>query len=105
MLFIFSIIFFIAGIILRPQIVKLLKKHFSQYFHKDIKRYEVQFKIEFYNQPSIHHLGEEGKLARSEAIKIQIDAESQDEALSILEGVIKQEVKAELLEIKEIPKI
>ncbi len=100
-----AITFFIVGIILRPKIILFLKKHFSQYFQQELKRYEVQFKIEFYNQPSIHHLGEEGKLSKSEAIKIQIDADSQDEALSILEDIIKQEVKSELLEIKEIPKL
>jgi uncharacterized protein YfcZ (UPF0381/DUF406 family) len=69
------------------------------------KRYEVVFKIEFYSQPSLHHLGEEGTLVKSEPVKVQVDAENEDDALNVLDGVIKQEIRAELLSIKEIPKL
>jgi uncharacterized protein YfcZ (UPF0381/DUF406 family) len=69
------------------------------------KRFEIIFKIELYTQPSLHHLGEEGSLVKSEPVKVQVDAENEDDALHILDGVIKQEVKAELLSIKEIPKL
>jgi hypothetical protein len=105
MVFVFSILFFITGLILRPAITRLFKKHFAGFFEVKSTRYEVLFKIEFYSQPSIHHLGEEGILVKTEPIKVQIDAESPDDALDVLDGIIKQEIRAELVEIKEIPKL
>lgn len=99
------ILFLVIGIIIRPWITKFLKKPFLHFFEPVVKRYEIEFKIEFYSQPSIHHLGETGILVKTDPIKIQIDAENQDEALDLIDSVIKQEVKAELLAIKEIAKL
>ncbi len=99
---ILSLLFFIVGLFLRPVISKWIKKYFLV---KNTKRFEVVFRIEFYSQPSIHHVGEEGTLVKSEPIKVQVDALDADEALSILDGVVKQEVKSELVSIKEIPKL
>lgn len=105
MAFLFSLLFFITGLILRPVITRLFKKYFYSFFEVKSTRYEVLFKIEFYSQPSIHHLGEEGILVKTEPIKVQVDAESPDEALNTLDGIIKQEIRAELIDIKEIPKL
>jgi hypothetical protein len=104
MSFIFSVLFFIIGLILRPFISRLIKSQFGNFFLDKYKRFEIVFKIEFYSKPSIHHLGEEGMLVKSEPVKVQIDAENEDDALEILDGVIKQEIKAELVSIKEIQK-
>lgn len=100
-----SILFFIVGLILRPAILKLIKKNFSQFFTSKLKRYEITFRIEYYSHPSIHHLGEEGSLVKTEPIKVQVDAESQDEALSSLDEIVKQEIKSELVAIKEITRL
>ena len=85
-----------------------LRPHLNNFINSvtaKIKRYEVTFKIEFYSQPSIHHLGEEGVLVKTDSIKLQVDAENQDEALTMLDGIIKQDIRAELLAIKEIPRL
>jgi hypothetical protein len=103
--FIISILFFIVGLVLRPTIVKLIKNNFSQYFTSKLKRYEIIFKIEYYSHPSIHHLGGEGILVKTEPIKVQVDAESEDEALSSLDEIVKQEIKSELIAIKEINRL
>jgi hypothetical protein len=75
------------------------------WFDYKTKRYEIEFKIEFYSQPSIHHLGETGTLVKTDTIKAQIDAETEDEALTLVDLIVKQEVKSELISIKEIQKI
>lgn len=100
-----SILFFIIGLLLRPILTKWLKKYFIELFENEYKRYEVVFKIELYTQPSLHHLGEEGTLVKSDPVRVQVDAEDEEEALILLDTVIKQEVKAELISIKEIPKL
>ncbi len=105
MTFLFSITFFIVGFFLRPLVSNWVKSYFNDYFESKYHRFEIEFKIEFYNQPSIHHLGQEGILVKSEPVKVQIDAPDEEEALNLLDGVIKQEVKAELLSIKEVPKL
>lgn len=96
---------FVIGLAVKPLLSSFFKKHFGDFFEIKLKRFEIVFKIEFYNQPSIHHLGEEGILVKSDPVKIQIDAPDEEEALNILDGVIKQEIKSELLSIKEIQKI
>jgi hypothetical protein len=98
--FFIALLFFVVGLILRPALSRSIKSMTAK-----IKRYEITFKIEFYSQPSIHHLGEEGVLVKTDSIKLQIDAEGEDEALTMLDGIIKQEIKAELLAMKEIPRI
>ena len=105
MTILFSILFFVLGIFLRPLFTKWIKKHFVNVYFAESKRYEIIFKVEFYNQPSIHHLGEEGILVKSEPIKIQVDADDEDDALDIVDTLVKQEVKAELMAIKEISKV
>lgn len=100
-----SILFFIIGLLLRPILTKWLKKYFIELFENEYKRYEIVFKIELYTQPSLHHLGEEGTLVKSDPVRVQVDAEDEEEALMLLDTVIKQEVKAELVSIKEIPKL
>jgi len=104
MTFILCLSCFLIGLTIKPIVSKLLKKYLGDFFESKLKRFEIVFKIEFYNQPSLHHLGEEGILVKSEPTKIQIDAPDEEEALNILDGVIKQEVKSELVSIKEIQK-
>ena len=96
---------FIAGMIFKPVVLWFIREYIFDYAASKNKRYEVKFKIEFYSQPSLHHLGEEGVLVKTEPIKAQVDAVDADEALNILDNIIKQEIKAELLELKEIPKL
>lgn len=96
---------FLLGIFFRPLIIKFFKNKLSFLFEEQTKRYEIEFKIEFYSQPSIHHLGETGILVKTEPIKVQVDADTEDEALSTVDQIVKQEVKSELLSIKEIPRI
>lgn len=103
--FILVLIAFITGVLLRPLISRIAKKNFADWFDSKFKRYEIEFKIEFYSQPSIHHLGETGVLVKTDPIKVQVDAETEDEALTLVDLIVKQEIKSELLSIKEIPKI
>lgn len=102
----FVIIFFsiVAGLLLRPLISKFVKKHLN-FFEEETKRFEIEFKIEFYSQPSIHHLGEQGILVKTDTIKAQVDATSEDEALTMVDEIVKQEVKSELVSIREIKKL
>jgi hypothetical protein len=93
----------VIGIFLRPVIVKYFKKYLN--FQTNEKRFEIEFKIEFYSQPSIHHVGEQGMLVKTDPIKIQVDAKNADEALDMVDLVVKQEVKSELVSIKEINKL
>lgn len=103
--FILILIAFIAGVLLRPLISRIAKKNFTDWFDSKYKRYEIEFKIEFYSQPSIHHLGETGMLVKTDPIKVQVDAKEEDEALTLVDLIVKQEVKSELISIKEIPRI
>jgi len=96
---------FVFGVILQPLIMKFIKKHFVHWLHSNLKRFEIEFRIEFYSQPSIHHLGEQGILVKTDPIKVQVDAETQDDALTIVDLIVKQEIKSELINIKEISKI
>lgn len=93
------LIFFTAGLYLRP----FLSKKFKSIFAPELNRYEITFKMEFYSYPSIHHRGEKGVLTKSDPIKIQVDAENQEEALSAVESIVKQKTTTELVSIKEIP--
>lgn len=93
----------IVGALLRPAISKFLKKNFI--FGEENKRFEIEFRIEYYSQPSIYHPGEEGILVKTSPIKAQIDAADQEEALDVLSEIIRNEVKSELVYIREIPKV
>lgn len=103
--FILILLAFISGVLFRPMVSNFIKKNFSDWFEFKNNRYEIEFKIEFYSQPSIHHLGEVGTLVKTDPLKIQVDAKTEDEALSLVDLIVKQEVKSELLSIKEIPRI
>lgn len=96
------IIFFVIGLLLRPILSKYIRQQLSDFFERKYKTYEIKFRIEFYNQPSIHHEGEKGSLVKSPPIQIQIKSPNEEEALNILENIIKQEVKGELVSIKEV---
>jgi|ERR1035437_1042693 hypothetical protein len=96
------IVFFTIGLIIRPILSKYIRKQFSDFLERKYKTYEIKFRIEFYNQPSVHHKGEKGSLVKSPPIQIQIKSPNEEEALNILESIIKQEVKGELVSIKEV---
>jgi len=98
-----TVLFFALGLMLRPKISKYIKNNFEIY--SKINVYDIEFRIEFYNQPSLHHEGENGVLVKSPPIKIQIRSTDEEEALISLESIIRQEVKGELISIKEVPKV
>lgn len=103
--FFWVLLFFILGLILRPRLSKYIKKQFSSLFDEKTQYYQIDFKIEFYNQPSLHHKSEKGVLVKSPPIQIQVEAVDEEDALTILETIIRQEVKGELISIKEISKV
>jgi hypothetical protein len=100
--FCLTLLFFILGLMLRPRLSKYIKRQFADFFDNKHKNYEVEFRIEFYNQPSLHHKGEKGVLVKSPPIQIYVEAIDEEDALDILESIIRQEVKGELISIKEI---
>ena len=100
--FFLILLFFVLGLMLRPRLSKYIRKQFADFFDNKHKNYEVEFRIEFYNQPSLHHIGEKGVLVKSPPIQIYVEAIDEEDALNILESIIRQEVKGELISIKEI---
>ncbi len=91
-----------AGLLLRPKLVSFFKKRFSHSFAQNINRYEIEFQIQFYSQPSLHQVGANGKLLKLEPIKIKIDAKTEDEAIAIFADIAKHEIKTDLLSIKQL---
>jgi hypothetical protein len=97
-----AVICLVVGIVLRPQIMTIINKHLVTTFYNDINTYELEFQIQFYNQPSLHQIGANGELIKMEPIKISVNAKSEKEAIELLSDIVRQEMKPDLLSIKQI---
>ena len=78
----------------------LIRKFFPK---RNLKCFEVTFKIEYYQSPSLFNNDCEGNIIKSPPITIKIRATDSDQALHILEEVVREETKGELISINEIP--
>jgi hypothetical protein len=92
----------IAGLLLRPKLVALINKRIVRTFSQDIHRYELEFQIQFYSQPSTHQVGANGKLTKLEPIKINIDARNEKEAIAIFADIAKHEIRTDLLSVTQV---
>ena len=97
-----ALICLIAGLLLRPKLVALVNKRLVNTFGQNVYRYEVEFQIQFYSQPSTHQVGANGKLVKLEPIKINIYAKSEQEAIAIFSDIAKHEIRTDLLSIKQL---
>jgi len=97
-----AFVFLILGLILRPKIVSLLNKRLINTFKQDLHRFEIEFQIQFYNQPSQHQVGVNGNLTSLQPIKINVDAKNEEEAIDLFAEIIKHELKTDLISIKQV---
>ncbi|MDP2692725.1 MAG: hypothetical protein Q8O88_03755 [bacterium] len=74
----------------------------DKYFSGKKKVYEVVFRLDFFELPSLYSNNIKGQLIKSAPITVRIGATSEKEALHLLDDIIKEETKGELVRIKEI---
>lgn len=86
----------LAGLLFIPKLM-------DRYFRSKKKTYEVMFRIDYYNPGSLFSPSK-GTLVKSPPITIMIQATSEQEALHLLDDIIKEETKGELVRIKEVKK-
>lgn len=97
-----AFVFLVLGLILRPKIVSLINKRLVNTFKQDLHRFEIEFQIQFYNQPSPPQVGANGNLTVLEPIKINVDAKNEEEAITLFAEIIKHEIKTDLISIKQV---
>lgn len=97
-----ALISLVIGIIIRPKLATLINSKIVRTFSQKIHRFELEFQIQFYNKPTMHQVGTNGELVKLEPIKLNIDAKTEEEAISILAEIVKEEIKADLLSVKKV---
>jgi len=81
----------------------LIPKLMDKFFNNNKKKtFEIIFRIDYYQQPSLFGSDTKGQLVKSPPITVKIQASNETGALNILDNIIKEETKGELVEIKEI---
>lgn len=93
--FLLGAAFVLAGLLFLP---KLIDRHFKS----EKKVYEVVFRTIYYQQPSMFSNIAKGTLIKSPVITVKIKAKNEQNALCMLDDIIKQETKGELVKIKDI---
>ncbi len=99
------LIVLIVGVLLGGFVYKsnLLNKILNKYrFFPKNKYFEIQFRLLWLSQPSIFTADVNGDLIKTKPITIRIVAESEHDALIYLNELLLQEVKPDLIAIKEI---
>lgn len=100
--FVYLILAFAFGVIIAISGMVLIPNLFDRLFRKKKKKiFKIVFKLDYYQQPSLFSTGAKGSLVKSPPITVRIAANDEDEALHTLDGIIKQETKAELVNIRE----
>lgn len=85
----------LSGLVFLPGLITRL-------FKSKKKVWEVVFRIDYYQQPSLYNSNAKGQLIKSQPITVRISAGSEQEALHLLDDIIKEETKGELVRIKEV---
>ena len=80
----------------------LLPKLIDRYFKSGKKTFEVVFRINYYQQSSLFNSNAKGQLIKSQPITVRIRAVNEENALHLLDDIIKEETNSELVRIKEI---
>lgn len=86
----------LSGFIFIP---RLIDKWFSGGKKKVFK---IVFRIDYYQQPSLFSAETKGSLVKSPPITVRIAANDRDDALHMLDDIIREETKSELVSIKEL---
>ena len=84
----------LVGLIFLPKLI-------DKYFKSGKKTYEIVFRVDFYSPGSMFSPSK-GQLIKSQPITVMVRAVNEQGALHLLDDIIKEEVKAELVRIKEI---
>jgi hypothetical protein len=80
----------------------LLPKMVDRYLTGKKKTFEIVFRIDYYQQPSLYNKDAKGQLIKSAPITVKIRAATEKDALNLLDDIIRDETKGELVRIKEI---
>jgi hypothetical protein len=95
------IIGIVVGIILYRKVPIWIRKWFPKW-DPELKVYEIQFKISWLSQPSLFTVEVNGELIKTKPITIRVKAQNEESALLQLHELIIQEIKPDLLTIKEV---
>ncbi len=90
-----------VGILLYIKVPIWIKKWFPKW-ERELKVYEIQFRISWLSQPSLFNVEVNGELIKTKPITVRIKAINEQSALLHLHELVIQEVKPDLITIKEI---
>ncbi len=91
----------VVGIILYIRIPIWIKTWFPKWI-KETKVFEIQFRISWLSQPSFFNVEVNGELIKTKPITVRVEAQDEESALLHLRELIIQEIKPDLITIKEI---
>lgn len=91
----------ILGLILYKKFPKCVRTWFPDLLPRSIV-YEIQFRISWLSQPSLFNEDINGELIKTKPITVRVEAINEEEALANLHELLLQEVKPDLITIKEI---
>lgn len=92
---------FLLGAAIVLSALLFLPKLVDKYLTRKNKTYEITFKIDYYRPGSLYSPSK-GTLVKSPPITVNIKASGEHEALALLDDIIKEETKGELVRIREI---
>jgi len=95
--FILGTVFTLLGLLFLPKVL-------DKYFSGNKKTFEIVFRLDFVEIPSLYNSNAKGQLIKSAPITVRIRANNEQNALFLLDDIIKEETKGELVRIKEIKK-
>lgn len=101
MYFLVLIIGIVLGLILYKKFPKWVRVWFPDLLPRTIV-YEIQFRISWLSQPSLFNEDINGELIKTKPITVRVEAINEEEALANLHELLLQEVKPDLITIKEI---
>ena len=101
--FLYLLFAFLLGAAVCLSSLLLLPRLFDKWFRSGKKKvFKVVFRLDYYQQPSLFTSETKGTLIKSPPIAVKIAAKDRDEALHVLDDLIKEETRAELVSIKEL---
>lgn len=101
-MFVQLIIAFITGALVVLSIFYLLPKVIDNFIKRRNRVFEIVFRVDYYQQPSLYNKDAKGRLIKSEPITVRIAALNEKEAIAMLDDIIKEKTKGELVRIREI---